>query len=314
MILLKVAVSALLITWLLKRIGPATLVDQFAHLNGHWLGVGMAVFVASNVLGALQWHVLLQQRQVGLSWRQVLAYYHIGLFFNNFLIGYVGGDAFRIYDVHNHSGDLTGAVSTVFLDRFLGFFALTSMAMVMALIWFNSLAFLRAVIGIAIVLTGWLFALVFLFNERLARRFFWLFKLVSPRALHNRLRELYYGIHAFRHQHRLLAGLFVLSLAIQALRILTHYYAARALGVDLPIVLFFVFVPIIALISSLPISVGGIGVREQSGVALFAQAGIASAQVTAFEMLAYLIGIVASLPGGLIFMVRSERKKSVVLE
>ena len=96
---------------------------------------------------------------------------------------------------------------------------------------------------------------------------------------------------------------------VQSLRILVHYTAARSIGVQVNLVYFVIFVPIIALLASLPISIGGIGIRESSGVALFSQVWPLQADIVAFEFFAFLIGIISTIPGGIIFMLRKEAKQ-----
>ena len=66
------------------------------------------------------------------------------------------------------------------------------------------------------------------------------------------------------------------------------------------------FIPLVALFASLPISFGGIGVREQSGATLFSTVGLGASKVVTFEFLAYIIGIIATIPGGIIFALRRE--------
>lgn len=305
----KVLISVSLIYFLLQRIGLERIVEQFLTLKARWFFISLLVFVCSNILGALQWHLLLRARQIEISWPQALSFYHVGLFFNNFLIGYIGGDAFRIYDIHRNSGKMTDAVSTVLLDRFIGFFTLTSLAVIASIVWARHLASQIAVVLQATILIIWIVTLWFLFDRRLARRFSWLFKLLIPAMIHQKLRDIYSSIHGFGANRRFLFSLVCLSFCIQALRIATHYFAALSIGVDIGFGYYFIFIPLIALAASLPISVGGIGVREQSGVTLFTQLGVASAKVVAFELLAYIVGIIASLPGGLLFALRKEKMK-----
>ena len=97
-----------------------------------------------------------------------------------------------------------------------------------------------------------------------------------------------------------------LSAAIQILRISTHYFLAKSIGVDLSIMYFFLIIPIVALASSLPISFGGLGVRENVSVYIFALFGIAREAAFSFEFLAYIVGIAASIPGGIIFILRKR--------
>jgi len=309
---LKICISGFLIYFLLARIGFNKLLDQLTTANIYWILSSICIFSLSNILGAIQWYMLLKSKEIKLSLWRVIKFYHVGLFFNNFLIGYVGGDAFRIYDIKKSSGDTNGALTTVFFDRFVGFFALSTLGVLVTIIWIKRLSSHVTVYTILIVFTIWLIGFYFLFQEKVAKKFSWIFKLFLPKIIHIKLKEIYYELNKFRHNKLLLLQIFVIAFSVQTLRILTHLFAARSVGVKLDLFYFFIFVPIIALASSLPISLGGIGVREQSGVTLFTQVGVLSAQVVAFEFIAYLVGIFATIPGGLIFAFRKNHIKKMI--
>lgn len=303
---LKFLVSTVLILWLMYRIGPDNIWQSIRHASPRWIVISILFFVISNLLGAMQWHMILLNRHVKLSLFRCVWIYHIGLFFNNFLLGNVGGDAFRIYDIRRISQRTETAFSTVFLDRFIGFFALTTLAMGVAGVMAYQLLEIRAVSTIGLVFLGWLFAMLFLFSKTFAQKFSWLSRLLLPAPIHVKAKAFYYNLHAFRHEKRMLTQVFMISLVIQALRILTHWSASRALGLNIAAGYFFLFIPIVALLATLPISLGGLGIREQSAVTLFAHVGTPSAQIVAFELLAYIVGIVATLPGGLFFALRKR--------
>jgi len=304
--LLKVGVSVILVFLLLRGIGWAPIRAQFGEARWGSLALALGFFVVSNVLGALQWHLLLVSRQIRLPFMRILAYYHVGLFFNNFLIGNVGGDAFRVFDIRRISGDTREALSTVFFDRFIGFFAMSTLALVAIFLAAREMVHASALESVLFIFGAWLLALAFLFYEPFAKKFSGIFRLLLPASLHVRVKSFYYSLHGFRRQKLLLLNLLGLSLLVQTLRILTHFYAARSLGVDVRVNFFFLFIPVVALVASLPISLGGLGVREQSAVALFSPLGIPAAKIVAFEFIAYVVGILASIPGGIIFALRRE--------
>ncbi len=308
--LVKVFISIVLIYLLIHRIGLENIWRQLGTANWWWALLGVLTFSISNILGALQWFILLRSQNVKLPLRHVISFYHVGLFFNNFLIGYVGGDAFRIYDVTKRSGDSTAAVSTVVFDRFVGFFMLTSIAMFVSLLWFKKLTSMKTVYFIAIVLSSWMLVLFFLFHEKSGKTIGRLFKPFLPDFVTDKIHDVYMAVNRFQHQRKVLLKVFAISFFVQSLRILTHYWAARAVGVNLSLIYFGIFIPIIALFASLPISFGGIGVREQSGVVLFSTIGVLASKVATFEFLAYIIGILAALPGGIIFAFRKEEHLS----
>ena len=303
---LKTLLSAVLIFWLLRRIGVDEILASFRQANGFWLLVSLVVLSLSNVLGAIQWHWLLANRGVTMTMGHSLWLYYIGLFFNNFLLGNVGGGAFRIYEVRRISSRTDAAFATVFLDRFIGFFALSTLAVAAALLTAYRLFTSVALLTVVLIFVGWLVAIFFLFYKEFALKFSRLLRWMLPTAVHVRAKDFYNSLNAFRHEKRLLWRVFFLSLVIQTLRILSHWNAARALGLRVSPAYFFLFIPVVALLASLPISLGGIGVREQSAVTLFSQIGIASGKIVAFELLAYAVGILAALPGGVLFVLRKK--------
>jgi len=309
---IKVIISILLVYFLLRRIGVENIWRQLGNANWWWALLGIASFTLSNILGALQWLLLLRSQNVKLSFWRVVSYYHVGLFFNNFLIGYIGGDAFRIYDVSKQSGDSTTAVSSVVFDRLVGFFMLTTIAMAMSLFWFRRLSSLKTVWFIAAMLVSWILLLFFLFHEKSGKAVGRLFKPLAPVFVTKKIHDIYMAVNHYQHMPGVLAKVFFTSFFVQSLRIMTHYWAARAIGVDVNLIYFAIFIPIIAIFASLPISFGGIGVREQSGVALFSTIGVLASKVATFEFLAYIIGIIAALPGGLFFVLRKEERAKVI--
>lgn len=306
--LAKMAVSAGLVFLLMRNIGWSQWLAQFEQAA--WRGVvfSLTILVISNLLGALQWFLLLRHKKISVSFGQVLSFYHVGLFFNNFLIGNVGGDALRVFDIRRVCGETSAALSTVIMDRFIGFIAMASLGLFATLLMARKMFAAAAIESIILVFAIWVLAAAFLFHEPLAKKFSWMFRLFLPQSLHVKAKAFYYSLHDFRRKRTFLVRLFGLSLIIQSLRILTHYGAAQALGVRTYVNYFFLFIPIVALVASLPVSLGGLGVREQSAATLFGQVGLPAAQIVAFEFLAYLIGILATLPGGVIFALRREKK------
>jgi hypothetical protein len=85
---------------------------------------------------------------------------------------------------------------------------------------------------------------------------------------------------------------------------------ARALGLSIASAYFFLFVPLLAVIVSLPISLNGIGVREGAGVVLFGLVGVGRAQAFALQFTTYLVAVAVSLLGGLVFLIRIPHRRA----
>jgi uncharacterized protein (TIRG00374 family) len=304
---LKVLVSGLLVWFLLRQIGVGMIFRTLARAEPIWLWAGVILFTASHFVGSTQWNWLLRAEGIRLPWLKCLSIYFIGLFFNNFLVGGVGGDVFRMLDVRRMSGKGTSAVSAVFLDRLAGMLAMTGIAVVAIpfalsggsygpLLW----------ISFAGLAAGWGFCLFFLFHKPFALVFIRLIQFLIPKRIETRAREVYGKINAFGRNRGLLLRVLGMSCVVQLFRIYTHYLLARALGAAFSPAIFFLIVPIVAVAASLPISVGGIGLREQTGAVLFGAVGMMRTQAVSMEFLVYLVAIVSSLPGGVVFVLRKR--------
>lgn len=297
---LKLAISLGLIGYLgyqmdwpiLGRIFAGTLLWPFAG--------AVLLFVLSNVLGAAQWHLLLRVQAIPISFRQSLIFYHVGIFFNNVLLGNIGGDALRIYDIRRLSGQASGGVAATFMDRFVGLFSTCSLALAAYLV-------LPDVHDLASVLIPIWLGLLGLLAAGLSRRTgLWLETVVRgrlPARLGDLVGSLRASLTAYRHQYVLLLGVWLLSLVVQMCRVLVYWAAGLAVGMAIPLPYFVCFQPIAAIIAALPISVGGLGVRENVVVELFDH--LADANLSfAMSLLGYLAGILASLLGGVAFVLR----------
>ena len=162
--ILKIVVSTTLIIFLFLKLGFHDILSQFASTKLGWLFIAVFIFTLSNFLGAFQWYLLLKFRGINLPYSKIVSYYYVGLFFNNFLIGYIGGDAIRIFDVTKASNNSSDAISTVFFDRFIGFVLLTSLALFAALIWYKLFQSKTVVLTIIVIFICWMLSFIFFFN------------------------------------------------------------------------------------------------------------------------------------------------------
>ncbi len=305
---IKIIISVALVVFLFAKLGLREIFSQFTTANPWWIFWGIIAFSLSNILGSVQWFFLMRSRGIKLPLAKVVSYYYVGLFFNNFLIGYVGGDAIRIYDISKASGSSSDAISTVFFDRLVGFVMLTTLALIAALAWRNIFQSKTIILIIFLIFVSWVLSFIVLFNERFAKKIGWVFRFILPAKVNEKIREVYSSINSFKRDKKTICLVILISFVIQTLRILVHYFAALSVGLDAHIKYFFIFVPVIALLASLPISIGGIGIRESSGVALFSQVNSFQPEaIVAMEFLAYIIGLLSTIPGGLIFMLRKEK-------
>lgn len=306
--ILKLGVSAGLLYYLLVRSDLQEFAGIVSGASGLYLVTAVLLFVLSNVLGAVQWHLLLKAQQLPIRFRQSLIFYWIGVFFNNVLLGNIGGDALRIYDIRRLTGEGTGGAAATFMDRFIGLFSTCTLALVA----FLAVSEVRAAKLVMVLVPIWLALIVLLcmglsrhvgwFLERLARR-------VLPERVTGLLGDLRLSIVVYRHRPGLLLGVWVVSLGVQASRILVYWMAGLSVGIEASLIFYVAFQPVAAVIAALPISVGGLGVRENVLVQLFGSVGAPESLAFAMSLLGYAAGIVASLLGGVAFVLRRVERQ-----
>ena len=310
LIALKVLFSVALMGFLFARIPLSSVADSLAHADPAWLVAAFLMLVASNVLGSWQWDQLLAAVGIEIPFWKVCAYYHVGLFFNNFLPANIGGDLARIADASRYHTTPATAISTVLMDRVVGTVALAGLALVTtfpAIDRFHlRLAYLALVGFFALSVT----LLWVVFHPRLLPTLEGLLARIGLGGLKPHLDDLAARLADFRDQRGLMARVLGVALVVQVMRIGVHVLVARALGLHVPVAYFFLFVPLLAVIISFPISLNGIGLREGAGVLLFGLVGVGRAPAFAMQFTTYLVAVSVSLIGGLVFLARTPRRRA----
>jgi hypothetical protein len=154
------------------------------------------------------------------------------------------------------------------------------------------------VVSIVIFMTGWFGRLI----SRLTERFH-----------HTRVRktalDLIQSLHTLREQPGLLLVALGLSVLMQSLVIITYYVLARGVGLEQPLHLYFAIVPIVFMASTVPISIGGLGVREGALVSLLVLFGAPRDSAVGLSLVYLLVLWCASLPGLVTLWLPSATKK-----
>jgi hypothetical protein len=308
----KVVLSVGLMAFVLSRVPLDRVLHLLRSANVMWLGAAWLLLVGSNVLGAYQWNRLLQAVGLRIPFWRVCAFYHVGLFFNNLLPANIGGDISRVLDASRDQPSRAAAFSTVLMDRLIGTVALGGLAVAatlpvldrfhVSMIYVLLLVFFLS--GVTImwaVLHPDFLKLV----ERILAR-------VGLGGLKPRLDSVSEHLGVLRVRRGLLAELTVVALAVQISRILVHALVAIALGLSVPVTYFFLFVPLLAVIVSLPISLNGIGVREGAGIVIFGLIGLSRAEAFTLQFATYLVALAVSLLGGLVVLSRIPGRRSQV--
>jgi uncharacterized membrane protein YbhN (UPF0104 family) len=280
----------------------------FAELNWPWYLVAFALFLLNTAIRAYRWSVLIGALDERVPFGRLLRLYFISLFFNNFLPSGFGGDVVKVLGLRQESGRGPEALSSVVMDRLTGLLG-SSLVALLGLLWHSlhptvSLDLPRHLIAV-IVLVSLGIPLGFLFlrwSEPLPRLAAW-FPWSRPITQYGRLVRLAATIR--RYPYPALLQSLLISLPFTFSLVLAQYCIARALSADVPFALFALFVPIISLITLLPVSFNGLGTREGAYLLLFVPAGVRDEKALAMSFAFFFLRFATGLIGGLLYALQS---------
>ena len=303
------AFTVLAIAYLVWKIDIGTTIDVLRDTNVAWLVFACSIMVATVFPMAYRWQVLLAAQHIHDHLRWLSRAYFVSYSAGQILPTSLGGDAIRVLETSRRHPGRTGPITAiVLLERGLGGAATVVL---------GAIGFLLAVgrydVGAYLWLEGAFvvgtIVLGFVFFARSARPV-----LVHGRPLAARLkvekplRALYDGVHTYRSRPRLLGGVFVFTIAIQAVRVLAIWATAKAAGVDQSPRLFYVMGPLFFLVLLVPFTLNGFAVREAFFVSFLGNVGVDPDTAFAAGFLFFLVTIVLAVPGLCILAWESVRK------
>lgn len=251
-----------------------------------------AIFVASERL-----KLIIKAQQIPVTFNEAVSLTFIGYFFNNFLPTAIGGDLVKAYYLSHKTDNKVGSFASVLIDRLIGLVTMVFMAFI-ALFFVKEGVVDNTVKYIVYFITlGALLAMIFMTNEKLAKKFSFLLFLVRP--IQEKLKKIYSVVHNYKYQKTLMWKSFAISFVSQILFFMSLGIVALSIGARIPLKDLFIKVPIISMMSLLP-SINGLGLREGSTVALFGPL-IGADRAFAVSILWLLILLCISVIGGIIY-------------
>lgn len=305
------ALSAVLLVWLLKGFDW----PRFWALGREipaWLYLGsLGVVMMGQVLYAWKWYLIVRRMGMPVPFGRLSEQYFIGLFFNNFLPTTVGGDWARIYYLGQGWG-YTKIAASVVMDRVLGVFALTALSASLAwVVGFSFVAFTvaRQVLTVMLAMFGIALAVALTAPvERLAAAL----PLSGKRLALVRDAVVRFAIQARAAMvsPSLLLAVMGIVLTYACLVALVYCEFFRIAGADrLPFTAVLTTVMMIAVFANVPITVNGIGLREQLHYLLFASVGLPKETVVGVSLLMFGNALMVSLVGWALWIrYRRERR------
>ena len=296
----RIAISAIFLYILFRKIDFNASLKIIARLDVVYFFIAMAIFFILYIFVLFRWKMLLDAQKVSLPLQRILVSYAGGLFFSLFLPSNIGGDLARTVDLGLHTKRRSLIAASVLLDRLSGFIGLVIVAL-SALFFGFKLVNEPSVLMILLLFAGILIAvLLVIFNNGIYR---WLNRLLhAKKGIFDVIRKLHAEVYFFRSKPAVVCLNIFYSIIIQAGASVSSYFILRSLKVNINMVYPLIFNPVITVITSLPISLGGLGLRDAATVFFYAKAGVPKDIALAQSILNFTIILVFGLIGGIIYV------------
>ena len=303
------AVTGACLAYLVWQIDIGQTIDILGDADYWYLAAAILIMTVTVLPMAWRWQRLLEARSIDDRFGWLTRAYFVSYTAGQVLPTAVGGDAARIYETsRRHPGRSGPIAGSVLLERALGgaaTLALAAVGLLLAVGEYDVGAYLWIEIAF-VVATVLLAAAVF---SRSARR-----PLAKTVPLLRRLRverpvrAVYEGVHAYRAHTSLLIGVFALTLALQAIRVLAIWCTGEAVGIDLSPRPYYVMGPLLFLVMLVPFTINGLAVREAFFVSFLGQLGVSADAAFAAGFLFFLVTVAMAIPGAFIIAWESIRR------
>jgi len=291
--LIRVLVSGAIIVYVLVDVDLGDLGHALTHVHPAPVLGAVVLTLWSQAISAYKWSWIAEAVGFRRSFADYWRFYFIGMFFNLFGPSTVGGDVVRA--LYLGAGERRGvAVASVVFDRLSGVVTLVMVGAV-AFLAFQQYHFPRsmilgaAAIGSALVVAWWT-------APRLVPL------LPATRWTERLRRAVGTDLAPLWRDRGLLGGIAVISVVFHLTQVAAQYVLARAVGLALPFSYCLIFSPMINVLTALPVSLNGVGVREGGYLYFLTRIDVDDSIAVTMSVLAFGVTVVGGLLGGLVFL------------
>lgn len=296
--IIKLIITIVMFYFLFQYVDFKNLIEILTKSHGGTILIALLFQLGSTYVAAYRWRLIMRLLVFNESVSYYVKSYFKASFFNQVLPSSIGGDAVRIIDLTQKDYDKKDAFYGVFVDRVVGLVGLLVLNLLATVIFFGTFDKEFSILIILITLGGitgftllfHLEKITFLANykgldlfHRLAKR---LNKLYADRTL------------LYKH--------ITISVGVHLLTVLAIYALALSIDFHMPFQIFLIAIPPVFLLTIIPISLAGWGIREGAMVGVFMLAGADETKVLAMSIIYGILLIIASFPGAF-FWVKSKR-------
>ena len=296
-LLVGLALTAVVLYWS----DPAQILNATRGADWRWLVAAVGLVLVDRTLMAMRWIELLVALAPGTRppLGAVLRVFFVSSFVSNFVPS-VGADLYRAYALSRHDVHLAESTASVLMDRALGVLSVVLVAA--AALPFatvegrRELLLILCAVGAVCAVAG-----AVVFSARVADAVRAMAAKLPVTVLHRVTAALTDAVRSYASHHGAMVRVLALSIVVQIFRVLQAWCLGRALGIELPFLTYLAFIPLIVLIMQVPITPNGLGTTQFAFERFLVPQGAPAPHVFALSVIFLALGILGSLPGGILY-------------
>jgi len=301
---LRVLVGAGIIFALLRIVPYSDLLRVYKNSQKVYLVFAFFIFFSASFLGIMRWRLFLSSLGLRVSVKEATYSSFSSFFLTLFLPSLIGSDAFRATCITHRHKSMAKAISSIFMDRLSGAFALCLVSLIVFILARGVVFEKEVLISLVMFLLLCIFIVLAIFSKTLQKLFNRVFK---KGIIKEKINHIFKELHFFRHNKNVFFHSLVYSIIIHLINCFVFYLLAISFGCKIKLVYFLVVVPIISFISLVPVTIAGLGTREAATLYFFSKFGMSEPVAFAISLSFFLFIIIMGLLGGLVYVVVYHR-------
>ncbi len=275
------------------------IIKVILRANLNILALAFLLHLIGLLISVFRWNLLLKAIGIKKGLTNLLVIYWVSLFYNLFLPTSIGGDVVRVYDLSFTTGKLEKSLASVVMDRLTGMIVLLIIGLWALL--FNVKLYNAHLLFWTIAFLVFFLSLFIMLIYKKPRKIFYL--LMPSKILNFFKKKLNKYIDSFNYYKinpkALIIAMFYGAL-LQINVIIYFFLIGKALKIKLDFVYYCAVIPIIQIITLIPVSLSGIGIREAAMITILKIFNVSPELSFSLSLLSFILAAIFNSIGGLL--------------
>ena len=317
---LQIAISIVLLAVLVSWINIDQFLSSLQKTDYWYIGFAIVLMPVDRLLMAYKWNLLLKEKNIQIKLLEAFRIYYISNFLGVFLPPTIGTDIVRATYVAKQKFSIPDVIASILVERLLGFLSLFIFgiySIIIIITTIDSLYISPLDILLISILATILFTLAFIFSfnsiiSNIINYFIGLFKhkkYISKFSV--KIQSLVNSYQSYKSRKITLILFFLLTLLEIFMAALVNYLIAVGLHADVSLIYFTAFIPLLMIVTRLPISLDGFGIKEGGSLYFLSLVGVPDALGFSIGLLSHILTLISVSPGGILYFIDQAKKKIV---